>query len=167
MKGIAITTAVCLALLGGRSHRLAFCGVHWTPDERVIAEDSAASPGEAALPSNVSVPIYVKRVLQAVWKRSPTFRQQYRRIREARNLRIEVYLVFEHVLEQLEGLDLKALAAQENSGVSRNELGAYETARAVNAGRRVPDEYRCGDDFQALSLAQRPAQSPPQSRLNY
>lgn len=40
----------------------------------------------------------------------------------------------EHVLEQIEGLDLAALAAQHASGVSRLADGAFETERARAAG---------------------------------
>jgi hypothetical protein len=54
----------------------------------------------------------------------------------------------EHVLEQLEGLDLDALA--EGGGARRVSDGAFETARAVQAGHRVaaevvnnaPDRFR-------------------------
>jgi len=135
-----------------------------------------------------------------MWRRSPTFRQQCRRISEAENLRIEVVFVpqlpltplralstvkkhesgtivvkmklrapgnyveviaheFEHVLEQLEGLNLQAIAAQKESNVYRNEVGAYETARAVEAGLRVPDEYRRGDDREARAQTQHSVES--------
>ncbi len=201
MKSFAITTVVWLVMLGDGSQCLARCDAPCPTDGRVKAEASAAAARSEtpSLPANVSVPNNVKRVLQAAWKRSPTFRRQCRRIGEAGNLRIQVSLVprlalsrlsalstvrrredgmitvkmkiralsdyveiiaheFEHMLEQLEGLDLRALAAQGNSGVYRNELDAYETARAVNAGRRVFDEYRRGDDCQTLAEVKRPAQ---------
>jgi hypothetical protein len=48
----------------------------------------------------------------------------------------------EHVIEQLDGIDLKSLAALETSGVRqcRCAAGAFETDRAVFAGRRVAQE---------------------------
>ena len=45
---------------------------------------------------------------------------------------------FEHVLEQLDGVDLQALA---HTGDARQLAdGAFETARAVTAGQRVAGE---------------------------
>jgi len=135
----------------------------------------------AALPPNLIASSSVRKVLEKVWKRSPTFREQCRRIAEARWLRIKCSFVpkppnqsgyraltkigkevdgmtmatvqifsvghgvqmigheFEHVLEQIEGLDLKALAG--SNGVHSAEPGFYETERAVRAGWKVFAEY--------------------------
>jgi hypothetical protein len=50
---------------------------------------------------------------------------------------------FEHILEQLDGVDLAAMAARSATGVSaRPDDGQYETERAVAAGRRVAQEVR-------------------------
>jgi len=49
---------------------------------------------------------------------------------------------FEHVLEQIEGVDLAALARSGSSRVKRRADGAYETARARDAGLAVAAELR-------------------------
>jgi Tol biopolymer transport system component len=46
----------------------------------------------------------------------------------------------EHILEQLDGVDLKAQAG--NGAVWKSGDGAFETRRAIEAGRRVADEIR-------------------------
>ena len=46
----------------------------------------------------------------------------------------------EHVLEQMEGVNLKLLSAARVGGVSRFVDGAFETARAVAAGRAAAEE---------------------------
>ena len=52
---------------------------------------------------------------------------------------------FEHIIEQLDGVDLAAMAARSATGVSaRPDGGQYETERAVAAGRRVAQEVRDG-----------------------
>ncbi|HEY8551374.1 MAG TPA: hypothetical protein VIL35_15565 [Vicinamibacterales bacterium] len=48
---------------------------------------------------------------------------------------------FEHVLEQLDRVDLQSLSGVRGSGVVRIAGGDYETRRAVQAGRRVAEEY--------------------------
>src|SRR5258708_375052 len=48
---------------------------------------------------------------------------------------------FEHLLEQLDGLDLRALANERGSGVVRQGDGSFETRRAISAGRTVGREY--------------------------
>jgi hypothetical protein len=50
---------------------------------------------------------------------------------------------FEHVLEQLDGVDLLALSRVRRSGVRECECGhadAFETTRAIKTGRRVSQE---------------------------
>ena len=44
---------------------------------------------------------------------------------------------FEHVIEQLEGLDLRALARRHEAGVAEIRTGVFETARARAAGLQV------------------------------
>ena len=44
---------------------------------------------------------------------------------------------FEHLLEQVEGLDLKTLARIKGSGVRESEYALFETERAKAAGRAV------------------------------
>jgi hypothetical protein len=48
----------------------------------------------------------------------------------------------EHVLEQMEGVNLAALARSGSGAVKRRPDGAYETARALNAGLAVAAELR-------------------------
>ncbi|HSE96899.1 MAG TPA: hypothetical protein VLD57_01430 [Blastocatellia bacterium] len=143
--------------------------------------DAALSEREA-LPPNLILSGDAKRVLEKVWKRSPTFREQCRRISESPWVKIKVRFVakrsepyealttltkyesgftvstihifiasgyvekigheFEHIIEQIEGLNLQALAAKEGTGVRSNRPGYFETKRAVRAGQRVHEEYR-------------------------
>lgn len=49
---------------------------------------------------------------------------------------------FEHILEQIEGLDLPKLAGVKQSGVYETEYGVFETYRAQTAGRIVMAETR-------------------------
>jgi hypothetical protein len=49
---------------------------------------------------------------------------------------------FEHVLEQLDGVDLAALSRRPSSGVSQVEGSRFETVRAVTIGRQVAEELR-------------------------
>jgi hypothetical protein len=56
---------------------------------------------------------------------------------------------FEHLVEQIEGIQLPSLAFQHGSGVYRTKQGHYETARAIKAGHKVYAEYRAakGSDY--------------------
>ena len=47
---------------------------------------------------------------------------------------------FEHVLEQIDGVDLPAMAARAGTGVRSLAQGHFETERAIAAGRRVAHE---------------------------
>ena len=49
---------------------------------------------------------------------------------------------FEHILEQIEGLDLRSLARIKDSGVHESEYAVFETDRAQAAGRIVRAETR-------------------------
>jgi hypothetical protein len=60
----------------------------------------------------------------------------------------------EHVLEQVEGLDLPALAKDGSSGVQELSRGVYETDRARNAGFDAIREVY-GETDQAFSAAMR------------
>ena len=61
---------------------------------------------------------------------------------------------FEHVLEQIAGMDLPALARAGTPGIFRLRDGAYETARAMAAGLAAAAEVR-GDTDQAVAAAAR------------
>ncbi len=72
--------------------------------------------------------------------------------RRGRTLRAEVHLPptsglielvaheFEHLLEQIEGLDLRRLARVKGSGVHESDVQVFETDRAQAAGRVVAAE---------------------------
>jgi hypothetical protein len=48
---------------------------------------------------------------------------------------------FEHIIEQLDGVDLSAMAARTGTGVSvSSRSGHFETQRAIEAGQRVARE---------------------------
>ncbi len=49
---------------------------------------------------------------------------------------------FEHVVEQLEGLNLRRLSEQQESGVEEVAAGTFETARAQAAGRAAALEIQ-------------------------
>lgn len=51
---------------------------------------------------------------------------------------------FEHLIEQIEGLNLQLMAFVAGSGVVRTDDGSFETRRAVLAGRRVAQECTGG-----------------------
>lgn len=56
----------------------------------------------------------------------------------------------EHVVEQIEGINLEQLAGRTGSGVWATGSNAYETARAMSVGRRAAREVRlCADPFDA------------------
>ena len=62
----------------------------------------------------------------------------------------------ERVVEQLEGLDLRALARRRGQGVAEVQQGVYETARARAAGLQVYREVYGGTDpaLEAASSAE-------------
>jgi len=70
--------------------------------------------------------------------------------------RIEIYTVedyvqmvgheLEHVLEQIEGVDIATLAAEGGDLARRHADGSFETARALKAGRKVQAEYISAKD---------------------
>ena len=47
----------------------------------------------------------------------------------------------EHIIEQIEGIDLPDLVQRKGAGVSVDEVGAFETERARKTGRSVADEF--------------------------
>jgi hypothetical protein len=54
---------------------------------------------------------------------------------------------FEHIIEQLEGLNLREMAAVKGSGVHELERDLFETDRAQRAGKIVADEVRATRDL--------------------
>jgi hypothetical protein len=51
---------------------------------------------------------------------------------------------FEHVIEQLDGIDLRARSSLSGTGVyvCSSDRASFETVRAIRAGRRVAQEFR-------------------------
>ena len=49
---------------------------------------------------------------------------------------------FEHVIEQIEGVNLRRLSVRKARGVFESSVNTFETRRAVEAGRRVAREFR-------------------------
>lgn len=134
----------------------------------------------ARLPPNLVASREEYPLLEKLWRRSATFRQQCERIAEAQWLTVKlsfsprpmtpcgcralttvyrskslahvrifrlsdtVELIgheFEHVLEQLEGINLRALVAAKDGSATQTDSGHFETERALQAGRRVRTEY--------------------------
>ena len=149
--------------------------VAWGRSETGDLEALLASPSNVAMRKDLRP--FVARLLM----RSPTFRNQFERIRNTSNLQVAIELVtsqahlpyqarcivekadglitvkmelvvlrpipemmgheFEHLMEQLEGVNLRTLAAQKGSGVIRQPDGGFETKRAILAGKAVAREY--------------------------
>jgi len=86
------------------------------------------------------------RETPAVRARSQVSRYAYGAIRAIVELPVVVDVTellpheFEHLLEQLEGIDLAALVQRGDPGVEVMPGGAYETARAQRAGRAAMQE---------------------------
>src|SRR3954465_5033562 len=136
-------------------------------------------PGPVALPDNIVVARAYQDLVDAMLRRSPTFRSQCSRIGAAPHLRIVVrrsplaltptavthmtrqhgridaevevgplgdpiLLIaheFEHVIEQLDEVDLAAMADRRRTGVrSDPNSGFFETERAIAIGKRVERE---------------------------
>jgi hypothetical protein len=131
------------------------------------------------LPSTIELPADLTRIVEVMLLRSATFREQCRRIAEARWLVVRVRVdprlaegsyrgrsvidrfgggalkavveishrnapewiahEFEHLIEQLDGVNLVARSA-EGSDVWRSGEGMFESARAMLAGRAVLHE---------------------------
>jgi hypothetical protein len=49
---------------------------------------------------------------------------------------------FEHIVEQVEGINLRVLSRQRGSGVREVERELFETDRAQQAGRNIAEELR-------------------------
>lgn len=70
----------------------------------------------------------------------------------------------EHVIEQIEGVDLAALARRDSSQATRDHQGTFETARATRAGQAAAAEI---ETRQAeLALARREARSANALKAN-
>src|SRR5262245_44576856 len=136
------------------------------------------------LPENLVLSKDLRPILEKMWMRSPTFRQQCDRIAQSPGLLVNLkvatrpgnigsyraltkvekmpdgltkasvrifqmsYLVelvgheFEHILEQIEGINLQAMAIRGEEEVFLSKEGFYETRRALQAGRQIYKEYK-------------------------
>jgi hypothetical protein len=65
-------------------------------------------------------------------------------IRPLGNLAELIAHEIEHVIEQLDGIDLKAQSSMSNSGVRTCPDGSFETIRAIRVGQRVARDVRAG-----------------------
>jgi hypothetical protein len=59
---------------------------------------------------------------------------------------------FEHVLEQIEGVNLRVLVAAKDGRAQQNDSGHFETERARQAGRQVRTEYNRARRSEALMI---------------
>jgi hypothetical protein len=148
-------------------------------------EPILASTAIAVRPSNLAAGAVFQPFLDSMWRSSPTFNRQCRRLVAAARLKVVIRLeepqrrasfyartvlerqdgvlvaahVFlsptpnaveliahevEHVLEQLDGVDLEAQIGSGN--VWKREDGAFETRRATEVGRRVAREVKVRPD---------------------
>ena len=154
---------------------------------RVYAAD-ADRPDSSVAPANLIVPEMYRSVIDAMLRRSPTFRRQCLRLANAPRLTIvlqsrmstrrgsrvrartllapgadgkldavidlvslenPVELIaheIEHVIEQLDGIDLPSRALLPDSGVHACDEGAFETRRAVRVGQVVAEEVRSAQE---------------------
>lgn len=67
----------------------------------------------------------------------------------------------EHVVEQIEGVNLRRLAAQQASGVDEVAVGTFETMRAQQAGRAAAVEVRQEQHLLRVRAASAPLAALP------
>ena len=68
---------------------------------------------------------------------------------------------FEHIVEQIEGLNLRALARVRDSGVREVEFELFETDRAQLAGKTVGEELRLARAARAAANKSNPVYKVP------
>jgi hypothetical protein len=142
--------------------------------------ETAACSASAGLPSSIRVPREIRGRVETMLTRSPTFREQCRRLAAAPWLHVLVRLTadltagsirarstitrpqprlmlavvdlagsadpaiwlaheFEHLVEQIDGVDLATLVADPLQAW-QVQIGTFETRRAIRAGEAVSDE---------------------------
>ena len=155
----------------------------FTPVHYYVAAE--AIPTQLATPSNIIVPRLYRAMLDAMLRRSPTFRRQCVRLSGESDLTVQLVIgphtqrsdlramthikrtdtgrlvafieipplrdveeliahEFEHIIEQLDGVDLAAQAQLSQTGVTQTgrDGGVFETVRATRVGLRVASELR-------------------------
>ena len=145
---------------------------------------AAQGPDESRPPLNLKVDALIQPVVERMWRASPTFRRQCRRLAAEHDLQVTVaredqpgrasfanartaltfhgtgpvaayvYLKpssnapeliaheLEHILEQLDGVNLEAQAG--NGAVWKSDRTSFETRRAIETGRQVAREIAGG-----------------------
>jgi Zn-dependent protease with chaperone function len=157
-------------------------GGNWVTLTTQTASAAAEERKQPGLPPNVEVALEFRDLLKAMWRLSPSFREQCRRLESFPQVRVrvlsddmpragasaarsalhsrggrlvtaEIYVnrssnptnlaeliahEIEHVLEQLDGVDLRSESGK--GAVWKTDDNAFETRRAIEAGRRVGRE---------------------------
>jgi hypothetical protein len=146
------------------------------------AVSSAVLSASPSRPANLLVPSPYHDLVSEMWRRSPAFRRQARRLGEESRLAVRVHAApcrlrsgpravtrvhrlhgsieadiyihdaggfvellaheIEHVLEQLDRLDLAAAARRAGGSAWITADGSFETARAIDVGRQVAREVQ-------------------------
>jgi hypothetical protein len=110
------------------------------------SETFRAQCARIAVASNLHVRVQVNLSIPKACRASTVIRRQGRIIWADVNVppgRDHAELVaheFEHVIEQIEGLDLRRLSKQHGAGVWEVERGWFESGRALDVGRMVRAE---------------------------
>ena len=166
IKSSAGVTAMCLVLFGsslsaelGRCARLTIpSSIQMPPGfDRVLERIYHRSPTfRTQYDRLVAHPHLTIRIFLNV--RLPSYCRAFTRVgRHGRTIRADMHLPpssdhsellaheFEHLLEQIEGVDLRQLALVPGSGIYEIETELYESERAKAAGRAVAKEVREAD----------------------
>jgi len=113
-----------------------------SPTFRAQCDKIAAAP-------NLSVSVRIDPIMNSscraftVFRRRPTSLVADVHLPPTRALLAELIgHEFEHIVEQIEGVDLSALADIRGSGVHRVDKGLFETDRAQKTGQAVANEAR-------------------------
>ena len=180
---VALLSCVFLARDARAQSTLDVSRATFTPVHHYVA--SEAIPTQLATPSNVVVPRLYQAMVDAMLRRSPTFRRQCVRLSGEGGLTVQLVIgphtqrsdlramtrisrtetgqlvavveipplrdveeliahEFEHIIEQLDGVDLAAQAQLSQTGVTQTgrDGGIFETVRATRMGLRVASELR-------------------------
>jgi hypothetical protein len=146
-----------------------------------VAATSTGSDAAPLPPANLILPSTYRELVSEMWRRSPAFRRQARRLADETALVVRVYVgrsgsggqrattrvkrlkgrveadiqigdvgsfvellahEIEHVLEQLDRVDLTVAARRTGGTVWITGDGSFETVRAIHVGRQVAGEVR-------------------------
>ena len=147
-------------------------------------DDRGRDRTAAVLPPNLTYPVMYRELLEAMVRKSPTFRRQCQRLAHTEAVTVRLRLAstssgpmarartnivrgpdglvamveirvledaaeliaheIEHVIEQIDGVDLKKQSLHPGKGVTECQDGSFETIRAVRVGQLVAQETRAG-----------------------